>query len=274
MQGIVEAAGYIIRILSIEEAPNYTLMLFTASLALILVAPALFAASIYMSLGRTVRLVQAEEKSMIRVTWMTKIFVAGDILAFAMQGVGAIIIARQAEGSFDKGSTTIIVGLLVQIIFFGFFLLQSWLIHWRVSRHPTERSRNPGVPWSKHLRTLYLACLVIMARCAYRLVEYVQGKRGNGYLINHEWCTYVFDALPMVLVMLLFFMRHPSELAAMASARGGIAVRLLKGKPVGPMNDHWRIPPRPAMNSRVVYGQPNAIARILAHPPRAAGMGH
>lgn len=243
-----------IRILSIEEGPDYTLTVFASSLALILVAPALFAASIYMSLGRTVRLIQAEDKSLIRVTWMTKIFVAGDVLAFAIQGVGAIVLARQARGSFDKGSIIIIIGLLVQVVFFGFFLLQSWVLHWRISRNPTDRSRNPGVPWGKYMRTLYVACLVIMARCAYRLVEYVQGKRGNGYLMNHEWCMYVFDALPMILVMLWFFVRHPSELGALSKARGGIAMQYFKGKPVGPPNDHWRSFPRPAMTSKIVYG--------------------
>jgi hypothetical protein len=55
---------------------------------LLLVAPALFAASIYMLLGRIIVLVKGEHFAIIRVNWMTKIFVAGDVLSFLMQGAG------------------------------------------------------------------------------------------------------------------------------------------------------------------------------------------
>lgn len=55
---------------------------------LILVAPALFAASIYMVLGRIILLVDGEELSLIRKKWLTKIFVTGDVLSFVMQGAG------------------------------------------------------------------------------------------------------------------------------------------------------------------------------------------
>lgn len=55
---------------------------------LLLVAPALFAASIYMELGRIIRLVKGEKLSLVRVTLMTKIFVSGDVLSFLMQASG------------------------------------------------------------------------------------------------------------------------------------------------------------------------------------------
>ena len=47
---------------------------------LILLAPILFAASIYMILGRLIRRTDSAEYSLIRVNWLTKIFVGGDIL--------------------------------------------------------------------------------------------------------------------------------------------------------------------------------------------------
>lgn len=55
---------------------------------LLLVAPALFAASIYMELGRIVLMVDGERALFIRRTWLTKIFVAGDVLSFLMQSSG------------------------------------------------------------------------------------------------------------------------------------------------------------------------------------------
>lgn len=53
-----------------------------------LVAPALFAASIYMELGRLVVVLHAERYSLIRPKWMTKIFVLGDVLSFLLQSGG------------------------------------------------------------------------------------------------------------------------------------------------------------------------------------------
>jgi RTA1 like protein len=55
---------------------------------LLLVAPALYAATIYMQLGRIIRLVQGESRVRIPQKWMTKIFVIGDLLSFVLQGGG------------------------------------------------------------------------------------------------------------------------------------------------------------------------------------------
>lgn len=83
---IVETIGYIGRILAhsnMESVPIYSLQTI-----LILLGPALFAASIYMVLGRFIVFVRAENMSMIPVKWMTKIFVLGDVIAFLGQAVG------------------------------------------------------------------------------------------------------------------------------------------------------------------------------------------
>jgi hypothetical protein len=55
---------------------------------LILLGPALLAASIYMILGRLIRMLGAEEYALIRTNWMTKVFVTGDVLSFFAQGAG------------------------------------------------------------------------------------------------------------------------------------------------------------------------------------------
>lgn len=55
---------------------------------LALVAPSLFAASVYMELGRIVELIQGDHYLFIRRTWLTKIFVTGDVISFLIQGGG------------------------------------------------------------------------------------------------------------------------------------------------------------------------------------------
>lgn len=54
----------------------------------ILVAPALLAASIYMEFGRLMIMADGEQYSIIRRTWLTKIFVCGDIISFFAQFLG------------------------------------------------------------------------------------------------------------------------------------------------------------------------------------------
>lgn len=85
---IVEIVGYAARIASSTEAPLFTDTPFIVQPLFLLLAPALFAASIYMELGRVVALLQAEQHTIVRKTWMTKIFVTGDILSFVTQGIG------------------------------------------------------------------------------------------------------------------------------------------------------------------------------------------
>lgn len=85
---VVESVGYIGRLMSSRQSPDWTLGPYVMQSSLLLIAPALFAASIYMTLGRIIVLVHGEELSVIRVNWLTKIFVAGDVLSFLMQSSG------------------------------------------------------------------------------------------------------------------------------------------------------------------------------------------
>jgi hypothetical protein len=111
--------------------------------------------------------------------------------------------------ALDIGSTTIITGLFVQLLFFGVFLVVAVHFHLRINRTPTARSRI-GIPWQKHLKVLYIAGLLIMVRSIFRAVEYIQGF--DGYLLSHEAYLYVFDAVLMFGVMVLFNVVHPAEL--------------------------------------------------------------
>lgn len=57
---------------------------------MILLAPPLYAASIYMTLGRLIGYLDAESLSIVSTRWITAIFLVGDIVAFVMQAAGKI----------------------------------------------------------------------------------------------------------------------------------------------------------------------------------------
>ncbi|CAI6064525.1 unnamed protein product [Clonostachys chloroleuca] len=208
--GLFEVIGYAGRCVSSKESPNWTLGPYIIQAILLLVAPALFAATIYMELGRIMILVRGEDRAVIRRTWLTKAFVGGDILSFFLQGGGG---GYQASGTLEAlktGSDIIIAGLFVQLLFFGVFLVVSVLFHRSIVRIPTSHSTNPNVPWKRHLNVLYLTGTLIMIRSIFRAVEYLQGF--NGYLLRHEAYLYVFDAALMLFVMIIFNFIHPGEI--------------------------------------------------------------
>jgi hypothetical protein len=108
-----------------------------------------------------------------------------------------------------NGEHIIVVGLFVQIFFFGFFIITASHFYWKIKKYPIPRSCTPEIPWSKHLHVLYLASFLIMIRSVFRLAEYLQGN--NGYLLHREIYLYIFDAVLMFITMVTFNVVHPCE---------------------------------------------------------------
>ncbi|KAJ5125662.1 hypothetical protein N7526_007839 [Penicillium atrosanguineum] len=178
---------------------------------LLLVAPSLFAASIYMILGRVIRLLNGASNSPIRPSWLTKIFVTGDVVSFLMQsGGGGILATAKSESSMKTGNNVIIGGLIVQVISFSIFITVSVIFHRRMLASPMHMEVKSHIPWSRYMAVLYIGSALILIRSAYRVVEYVQGS--TGYLQSKEPFVYIFDASLMLLCCILFNVFHPSKL--------------------------------------------------------------
>ncbi|KAF4434514.1 RTM1 [Fusarium acutatum] len=214
--GILQVIGYAARAKSGQESPNWTLGPYIIQAIFLLVAPALYAASIYMELGRIIIMVEGESRSLIPLKWLTKIFVIGDVLSFFLQGGGGGYQSSGTLEALDLGAKIIIGGLFVQLIFFGVFIIIAVAFNRSINSSPTGRSH--VVPWKKHIYVLYAGSVLIMVRSIFRAVEYLQGN--DGFLLKHEVYLYVFDAILMILVMILFSWYHPAEISAIISQRG------------------------------------------------------
>ncbi|OBT58127.1 hypothetical protein VE04_01650 [Pseudogymnoascus sp. 24MN13] len=209
--GIFETIGYVGRALSANETPNWSLVPYVMQSLLILLAPTLFAASIYMVLGRIIRLVDGENHSLIRVSRLTKIFVGGDVLSFLAQSGGAGILSNaKTTSSVNLGQNVITAGLGIQVLFFGLFVVVAMVFHLRIQKSPTTRSSSATIPWERHLIVLYTACLLILVRSVFRIIEYVMGQ--DGVLLSHEIYVYIFDATLMFLAMIVFNVCHPGAI--------------------------------------------------------------
>lgn len=209
--GILEFVGYIGRVMSSSDVTS--LGPYIIQSVLLLVAPALFAANLYMSLGRLIVRLECQRFSIIPLKYLTKIFVVGDVVSFLMQsGGGGIMASGKTLSSMKTGENVIIGGLIVQVVFFGMFMVVEVIFHYRVLKHPNEcamMTRN--VPsqfnnWNTILFTLFTSSVLIFVRSIFRLIEYIQGN--DGYLISHEAFLYGFDAALMLLSMVLFMSQN------------------------------------------------------------------
>jgi len=86
--GYCEAAGYIARAVAAVQTPEYTLPPYVVDTTLVLIAPALFAAGMYLQLGRIIRLAEGEKHALVRVSWLGAICLIGDVVCFFTQAAG------------------------------------------------------------------------------------------------------------------------------------------------------------------------------------------
>ena len=118
----------------------------------------------------------------------------------------------------DIGSNVTIGGLVVQLLFFGFFVIVAAVFHVRINRSPTSKSRTErdmtrGLGWKQRnwvtvLLGLYIVSVLILVRSIFGLIEYKYGF--DGYLMTHEAFMYIFDALLMFIAMVVLNVYHPA----------------------------------------------------------------
>ncbi|KAL6713444.1 hypothetical protein ACLMJK_008909 [Lecanora helva] len=212
--GIFEIIAYIGRTISHSSPRSLTPFVIQAVLSL--VAPALFAATIYMTFGRIVCLLHAQQYSLIGINKLTSIFVSFDVLSFLIQSSGGGLQAAKNHSATRLGRVLVLVALLIQILAFGLFVLVAAICHSQILTRPTRRSKQ--LPWKRHMLGLYIASGLILLRNAVRVVEYVQGY--DGYIQHREWFLYVFDAAPMFCVMVVMAIIYAPSLFKQQRAGG------------------------------------------------------
>ncbi|KAK0615341.1 RTA1 like protein-domain-containing protein [Bombardia bombarda] len=210
---LFETIGFIGRVVSATETPDWKLSTYIMQTLLILLAPALYAASVYMVLGRLIRLLDAHEYSVVRTSWLTKIFVLGDVLSFlAQSGGGGILASAKTPENQKLGGNVILGGLGIQVVFFGLFIVVIIIFHVRMRKNPTPRSYSITASWEQFIYVLYASSALILIRSVFRMVEYGAGH--DSALMKNEVYLLVLDSLLMFQVSALFLWKHPGGILA------------------------------------------------------------
>ncbi|EUC30069.1 hypothetical protein COCVIDRAFT_102317 [Bipolaris victoriae FI3] len=204
---IGEAAGYYGRAWAHDNIRNGTPYLI--QMMLILGSAPLLAATVYMTLGRLARNLDANDYCLIRSTWISKIYIVIDIASFGCQMAGSAAQASGPEGAL-QGIKIVKIGLSIQLVAFGLFLVMVVVLHTRLRGSPSSVSERPRVSWEKHFYALYVVSVLIVVRSLFRLIEFAQGP--DGHILKTEWMMYVFDASLLLASTVCYAVIHPGRL--------------------------------------------------------------
>ncbi|KAK5122267.1 hypothetical protein LTR85_004177 [Meristemomyces frigidus] len=210
--GIFELLGYCARAAGSTNLGSIGVYIVQA--VVILLAPALFAASIYMTLSRIIRLVHAEHLAMINVRRISRFFVLSDLACFQIQSVGANLQALDSKTLKNIGKWIVVGGLVLQVVMFGFFMVVAGRFHRSVRRRPTAQSIDPGMPWERSMYVMYGTSLLVLIRNCVRVADYAQGT--YGWITDHEAMLFALDAVPMFTVLSVLLIWHPARLLSKA----------------------------------------------------------
>ncbi|KAF5629640.1 rta1 domain protein [Fusarium tjaetaba] len=220
----MEVIGYAARVVSAtkptEKGP------YVLQFTLVILPPVLMAGVIYVIFARIVFWVVPPESRTLRFLWVparfiTLLFVGFDIISLLLQLVAAVLIAGtdptdpDAKSKLNLGKTLGLVGVSTQIAGFGLFTVSAIRFHFAARRlspdFAKDNQERHGIvkKWQTLLIVVNVSCLLILVRSIYREIDFAGGKDGTTH--QKEWYLYVFDTLPILLVVFLYNVFFPGS---------------------------------------------------------------
>ncbi|KAH6995927.1 RTA1 like protein-domain-containing protein [Ilyonectria sp. MPI-CAGE-AT-0026] len=220
----MEVIGYAARVVSAKNPTNKTP--YVLQFTLVILAPVMMAGVIYVIFSRIVFWVVPPESRTLRILWVpprfiTVIFVGFDVVALLLQLVAAVLISgtdptdANAKDKINLGKDLGLAGVSIQITGFGLFTIAAIRFHFTSKRLDGQFARMNQAKhdiqrhWSKLLFAVNGSCFLILIRSVFREVEFAEGKQGGTQ--QEEWYLYVFDTLPILIVVILYDIWFPGN---------------------------------------------------------------
>ncbi|PWN47424.1 RTA1-domain-containing protein [Violaceomyces palustris] len=206
-----EAAGWIARCFSSNNP--FQRDPYLAQIICLILSPVFISAVNYVAFIRTIDIMGITWSRISRKAYVW-IFVAGDLISLIIQAAGGGISATaETESETDLGKTLMIVGVSVQVLVTGPFLISFLDYNFRRIRSGKTRGVDPDSNSVHTLAPFNLAILIstifILIRCLYRIVEMSQGW--TGYLAVHEVYFAVLDGIMIFVAVAVFVVIHPGK---------------------------------------------------------------
>jgi hypothetical protein len=215
----------------------------TAHSILFLLAPLWINAFCYTTTARLAYFLLPDRRLVLPARKLAIVFVALDIVAFIVQGVGGVMAGPGSDPSVARVGLRVytggVGGQLGCICVFGGMLAWLWVRLARLEREeavaprpldgdeaPPYRPLSAAAPvftleavalrrrtWRPVVAALLVALFLIAFRIAFRIAEFARGEDPvSNPLPFHEVYQYVFDAAPMMLALGVLLVVHPGKL--------------------------------------------------------------
>ncbi|WVF72064.1 hypothetical protein IAT40_006876 [Kwoniella sp. CBS 6097] len=227
---LMEIGGYAARLAS-HKRP-FVISTFIAQYFLIVVAPVLFSAAIYLSLSLAARGFEGGENLLLlRPKMVLAFFVSADVICTVIQVIGAALIGSSESAKVrgtassitpEQANDILLAGLAVQCFSFTCFLLILLVAIYRSSKPPFANLHTVDPTAHSKLRTflwvILATGLLILLRTTFRLAETGQGF--FGFASTHEALFGTLEYLPVILALALWAIFPPSRFLPPLSQEG------------------------------------------------------
>jgi RTA1 like protein len=180
---------------------------------LFLLAPLWINAFAYMTAARLAHLLLPDRRLVVPAARLARIFVALDIASFVVQAVGGVMASPGAGPSvITAGLHVYTGGVAAQLAFIGVFtalLARMWARLAAMER--ADGLRRADGRWRGVVVALFVALACIAARICFRIAEFARGITPANPVPFHEAYSYVFDAFPMMVALLVLAVVHPGR---------------------------------------------------------------
>lgn len=202
---LAETIGYVFRIVCLYNTKFASFVVMTLFL---LLPPNALALANYKLVGKIIAEAPPVRHSKWRF-WLKPKFVhwfyfSSDLFSIAMQGAGGGMLTTDNRDIRNIGKYVALVGLVVQLFFFGCFLVTTCYV-WAKPIYTVEQSRKDKSPRAAKIKVLSVAVIttiLLYVRSIYRVVEFADGYGGKIY--SAEWAFYVFDTIVIFIAFVVY----------------------------------------------------------------------
>ncbi|KAK4941117.1 hypothetical protein LTR10_018917 [Elasticomyces elasticus] len=210
MAAIWETVAFTFRTLSTRHQQNTTFYLIFQ--IFILLAPLWVNAFDYMVLGRMIQFFTPSHSLFsIPASTLAVGFVSLDFVSFIIQLIGGSYagptapVAKQLQGiHIYMGGIGLQQFFILIFVGFGIKFQREMM---KLERRGMPAKKN----WRFLLYTLYTTLGLITIRIIFRLVQFSAGDTASNPLVSSEACFYILEAVPMLLAVMCFNIKHPGS---------------------------------------------------------------
>ncbi|KAL6948720.1 hypothetical protein ACO0QE_001193 [Hanseniaspora vineae] len=199
---LLELGGYLSRIFSAHN--TFASAPYVVGTVLTVIAPTLISISMFLLFERMLKCLNVLNINrvafFVRNSEMTKILIVVDVIIFFLQAAGSEILANEKVNA--TGRIISYSALFVQMVMLMAFLFVQTNFSFRYKKYSQDEFYLKIDSKWKYLN-YYLICatLLLLVRTVQKFVEFTQAR--YKWYAKHEYFVYIFDALPMFLVISL-----------------------------------------------------------------------